>query len=282
MVAPLYDSRGAVRYFIGAQVDVSGLAKDCVGLESLRCLVDEDEGVGMSNEERNLSATAVAAANGDNTNGGADDGTERAVAAAAATSQGKGPDKKSEIRELCEMFNLQELETVRRHGGSMHRLQAEELLPAPGDLPTQQNWGKQRALIQNEAAPAVPQASGGGGGVDSIIITNAGGTPHLGGRLTGSLADVLSAGPPPPGFPPRAGRAATAGRPIAGGASCRRRCRARCTRFVLGRADGGTWCDYEPSHAYFFNGPFCKLFSCNCCILAVYVMAFLFLRLLRF
>ncbi|KAL8298847.1 hypothetical protein RB597_007462 [Gaeumannomyces tritici] len=220
MVAPLYDSRGAVRYFIGAQVDVSGLAKDCVGLESLRRLVDEDEGLAMPNEERNASAAAVAAAavaNGNNTNGGAtDDQTER------TGSQGSGgSDRKTEIRELCEMFNLQEVETVRRHGGSMHRLQAEELLQVPEDLPPQQNWGKQRVLIQDEAssvgsaehddeplsptgiggghehvasaASAIPHAAGGDGDGSS----GSGCAPHLSGRLTGVYEHYLLVRPAP-------------------------------------------------------------------------------------
>ena len=35
MVAPLYDDRGTVRYYIGAQVDISGLVEEGRGLESL-------------------------------------------------------------------------------------------------------------------------------------------------------------------------------------------------------------------------------------------------------
>jgi hypothetical protein len=38
MMAPLCDSRGKIRYFIGAQVDVSGLVKECYDLESLKRL----------------------------------------------------------------------------------------------------------------------------------------------------------------------------------------------------------------------------------------------------
>lgn len=43
MIAPLCDSRGTIRYHIGAQVDVSGLAKECSDLESLNRLVAADE-----------------------------------------------------------------------------------------------------------------------------------------------------------------------------------------------------------------------------------------------
>lgn len=41
MVAPLYDNRGTVRYFIGAQVDVSGLIEDGRGLDSFARYLDE-------------------------------------------------------------------------------------------------------------------------------------------------------------------------------------------------------------------------------------------------
>ncbi len=41
LTAPLYDNRGAVRYFIGAQIDVSGLIEDGRGLESFERLLHE-------------------------------------------------------------------------------------------------------------------------------------------------------------------------------------------------------------------------------------------------
>ena len=44
MVAPLRDSRGNLRYYVGAQVDVSGLAKDCTDLPGLqRMLQNRDQ-----------------------------------------------------------------------------------------------------------------------------------------------------------------------------------------------------------------------------------------------
>ena len=43
MVAPLYDNRGEVRYFIGAQVDVSGLVEGGRGIESFERLLSDDE-----------------------------------------------------------------------------------------------------------------------------------------------------------------------------------------------------------------------------------------------
>lgn len=84
MIAPLMDSRGAVRYFIGAQVDVSGLLKSCSEMPGLAKLVDEEY-------ERKAS-------------------------------QGeKQKTRRNEFTELSKMFNGAELEAVRRHGGSMHR-----------------------------------------------------------------------------------------------------------------------------------------------------------------
>ncbi|KAF2720722.1 hypothetical protein K431DRAFT_225891 [Polychaeton citri CBS 116435] len=79
MIAPLMDSRGNVRYFIGAQVDVSGLIKDCAELDGLARLVEKDD---YDYEEKS---------------------------------------QKDEFQELSEMFNGAELDTVRRHGGRMHK-----------------------------------------------------------------------------------------------------------------------------------------------------------------
>ncbi|KAK3075896.1 hypothetical protein LTR53_000325 [Teratosphaeriaceae sp. CCFEE 6253] len=89
MIAPLYDSRGTIRYYIGAQVDCSGLAKDCSDLDGLSHLVERDRDAEAAAEE------------------------ERAHA-------------KDEFQELSEMFNGAELETVRRCGGRMHKDWAEE------------------------------------------------------------------------------------------------------------------------------------------------------------
>ena len=42
MCAPLHDNRGAIRYYIGAQVDVSGLIDDGRGIESFERLLSND------------------------------------------------------------------------------------------------------------------------------------------------------------------------------------------------------------------------------------------------
>ena len=96
-MAPLCDSRGKVRYFIGAQVDVSGLVKDCTDLESLERLVRR--------ARRKQQIVADGAYNDD------DDAT---------INQDSEPPRKDEFQDLAEMLNVSELETVRLHGGRMH------------------------------------------------------------------------------------------------------------------------------------------------------------------
>ncbi|KAH8772524.1 hypothetical protein F5883DRAFT_548805 [Diaporthe sp. PMI_573] len=111
MIAPLYDSRGAVRYFIGAQVDVSGLAKQTAGLDALQELVAERE------------------------------------AAAAGDANDEDSEEKDEFQNLSDMFNMTELETVRRRGGNMHRVPQDE----PQDA-SSSNWHKPRILLQDETS----------------------------------------------------------------------------------------------------------------------------------
>ena len=86
MVAPLCDSRGKIRYHIGAQVDVSGLVKDCTDLESLQRLVVRQQQQFSCDEP-------------------------------VSGAQGTG----DEFQELSEMLNIGELDTVRKWGGRMHR-----------------------------------------------------------------------------------------------------------------------------------------------------------------
>jgi len=90
MIAPLNDSKGNVRYFIGAQVDVSGLVRECTGLDALRTLVEMEADPALKEEIEQ------------------EDGN------------------KDEFQALSEMYNTAELDTVRRYGGRMHRDQVEE------------------------------------------------------------------------------------------------------------------------------------------------------------
>ncbi|KAF2172054.1 hypothetical protein M409DRAFT_62879 [Zasmidium cellare ATCC 36951] len=89
MTAPLMDSRGNIRYFIGAQVDVSGLIKDCNEMEGLTTLLEKEQ-------------------------------------EAEAAGEDEDPHRKDEFQELSEMFNGAELDTVRKFGGRMHKEYVDE------------------------------------------------------------------------------------------------------------------------------------------------------------
>ncbi|KAK4942336.1 hypothetical protein LTR10_017943 [Elasticomyces elasticus] len=97
MIAPLADSRGVVRYHIGAQVDVSGLVKDCAEMESLQKLMEL-----------------------------------RARGEDPPLPEKPNPEKNDELRELSEMLNQGELNTIRRYGGRMHREVADEDVESVG------------------------------------------------------------------------------------------------------------------------------------------------------
>lgn len=88
MIAPLFDSKGTLRYFIGAQVDVSGLLKEMTGMSALEQVIAHGEDKSRKDEER------------------------RHV--------------KDEFQSLSEMFNTTELDTVRQYGGRMHRDQIDD------------------------------------------------------------------------------------------------------------------------------------------------------------
>jgi len=122
MCAPLCDSRGTIRYFIGAQVDVSGLVKECSDLESLRRVVIKAEDDETREHHDDLEYVA-----GDSAS-------------------------KDEFQELSEMLNLQELDTVRRWGGRMHKETQEEIQDTNFQAG---NWGKPRLLI-NSTSPDGP------------------------------------------------------------------------------------------------------------------------------
>lgn len=44
LIAPLYDNKGVVRYFIGAQIDVNGLIEGGRGIDSFERLLAQDRG----------------------------------------------------------------------------------------------------------------------------------------------------------------------------------------------------------------------------------------------
>ncbi|RKF53311.1 putative white collar protein [Golovinomyces cichoracearum] len=143
MCAPLCDSKGKIRYFIGAQVDVSGLVKECSELESFKRLVTKLE-------EKDDEADA------------------------------ESEHTKDEFQELSEMLNLQELDTVRRWGGRMHKDCHES------STENTRNWSKPHILI-NPNSP------------DCTQDFNAP-YPRWGGKLSGIYKNYLLVRPYPSMF----------------------------------------------------------------------------------
>ena len=142
MIAPLCDSRGQVRYHIGAQVDVSGIVKECTDLESLRRLVNKEEG-------------------------------HRTVQDGSLPTVVEAP-KVDEFQELSEMFNLQELDTVRRWGGRMHKDMREDDADASGG-----HWQRPRLLLSDTSPDATHnhRLAARFGGKLSGVYQNVGGLP---------------------------------------------------------------------------------------------------------
>ncbi|KAL5118348.1 hypothetical protein ACEQ8H_003697 [Pleosporales sp. CAS-2024a] len=111
MTAPLLDSRGTIRYFIGAQIDVSGLVKDGTELEAFQQMREAQEGDEQQQQQ-----------------------------------QAQQQQPKDEFQELCKMFNDTELDIVRKHGGNMHR----EVLPDADDN-NSTTQSRPRVLIQDQS-----------------------------------------------------------------------------------------------------------------------------------
>ena len=101
MIAPLMDSRGNIRYFIGAQVDVSGLLKDCSEMEGLMRLATQQQEQQAAAQQQSQQQD--------------DDEQEE------DEEEEDDPNHKDEFQELTEMFNGAELDTVRQYGGRMHK-----------------------------------------------------------------------------------------------------------------------------------------------------------------
>jgi hypothetical protein len=145
MCAPLCDSRGTIRYFIGAQVDVSGLVKECSDMESLRRLANKSETSEYPEDE--------------------------------AESEADVP--KDELQDLSQMFNLAELDTIRRWGGRIRKENQEET--KDGNF-SGENWRKPRVLISSGSPDGNAEY---------------GGLSHGAGRLSGIYENYLLVRPYP-------------------------------------------------------------------------------------
>ncbi|KAF3903611.1 hypothetical protein AA313_de0204263 [Arthrobotrys entomopaga] len=90
MIAPLLDAKGQVRYFFGAQVDVTSLANNHIGLEGFRKL--------MSNQRK-----------------------QSEVVAGAGLDLDLVRPKLEEFKQLSELFSAEEIENVKQNGGQLHK-----------------------------------------------------------------------------------------------------------------------------------------------------------------
>lgn len=82
--APLCDSHGRVKYFVGAQIDVSGLAMEGASMESL---------MELQSKYRDHDEESIA--------------------------EPPEPEEKDEFQELTELFSPRELSAVQQHGGHL-------------------------------------------------------------------------------------------------------------------------------------------------------------------
>lgn len=118
MVTPLFDTQGKTRYFLGSQIDVSGLLDDFYGFEYLHKFLDR-EGYVVKGEEDDM-ATSFDVAVGAN---------------------------KDELRELSELLTPGEVEHVQRHGGRLHRPDMKD----PGETEDEEESQKSSRLVLSES-----------------------------------------------------------------------------------------------------------------------------------
>ena len=97
MCAPLYDDKGIVRYFIGAQVDVTGLIEDGRGIESFRALLQQEEEKAASD---NKSETRSSTEHSESRNTWLANKTRESL---------------SVLQELSTMFSQEESDVVNKH-----------------------------------------------------------------------------------------------------------------------------------------------------------------------
>jgi hypothetical protein len=124
MVAPLLDSRGNCRYFIGAQVDVSGLCKDCTDLQGLQRLLEkEDRKANPHNYPEEEEE-----------------------------EEEEEESHKDEFQALAEVLSGPELDIIRRHGGKMHSQHVDD----PADI--QRHDRDRPRLLLKDQTPTPPDA----------------------------------------------------------------------------------------------------------------------------
>ncbi|KAK2627775.1 hypothetical protein QTJ16_002421 [Diplocarpon rosae] len=136
MCSPLYDDKGTIRYYIGAQVDVTGLVVDGLGIESFRALLHKDEVKKMEAaheaEHKNLQSK---------------------FSTQHSSDKNKTKDSLTRLQELSMMFSQDESDVVNRNSrGADDSTDASSIRSgAPSSL---RNRGQsKRVIIDNGAGP---------------------------------------------------------------------------------------------------------------------------------
>ncbi|KAI8952669.1 hypothetical protein F4801DRAFT_200226 [Xylaria longipes] len=160
MITPLYDNRGNVRYHLGAQVDVSGLLKECAGLASLGELVAQKQNQSEASADHGRKDTK-------------EPRTSRDV-----------------LASLAEMFTLSELKIVQA-SGDMHV----EKPNSAGSSSSTNNNSKMQSLMKYEVAPTEAEAAM-DNSMSSSALTPLSGSSLIG-RFRGILDHYLLVRPSP-------------------------------------------------------------------------------------
>lgn len=136
LVAPLFDCHGVLRYFVGAQVDVTQVLLDGAGMDSL------------APARGDLASPPPDARGREGT--GPEDG------------YGDGDGDGDVFRELTELFNDAEIETARRFGGRMHS--GRHRLRREGAARERGGRGRSRVVLKESSPPppgkALPPSAG--------------------------------------------------------------------------------------------------------------------------
>lgn len=177
MTAPLCDSRGKIRYFIGAQVDVSGLVKDCTDLDSLERLLERQQ----TNESVFVEMNGDVEQNGKGVHTNGDSHQMPVPVDRSYDPLRVMTEEKDELRALSEMLNMAELTTVRKHGGRMHTDRSID------DADSISSAHKPRLLLREPSPDHVIRSVP---SFDSMTVQPMAGGPRLSGKLSGVYKHV--------------------------------------------------------------------------------------------
>lgn len=140
MITPLLDAKGKVRYFLGAQVDTSGLLEDFYGFEYLRAY--------MEREDFDVDELLSDAKNKNKKKKKSDDNSKNAISQPFSSEMGAGPgtgvsNSKAKLQNLSELFDRNELEVIRQHGGRLRHPSSTTTQGQPGEV----KWKKGRLVL---------------------------------------------------------------------------------------------------------------------------------------